>query len=169
MENNCKLQSSLCRPCRCRGSGDIAPPSLSLGTTGRWKVNTRLRQHDPWWNYTLYPLHWRLGGPQSESGPFREQIKIHCPCHESNQDFSAIHPVALSLHRFASEKGHTIACGNPEVCVCGGGGEELAVAFVICRVCETVLMRLANVCRCITTRRKATDTPSTKLRHSKRT
>jgi hypothetical protein len=56
------------------GSGDIAPRTLDLDTTGKGMFSFTPQPLYPQEKSPLYPpLDWRLGGPQSQSGQSGEE------------------------------------------------------------------------------------------------
>jgi hypothetical protein len=70
------------------GTGGIASPLLNLGAGWRWSAshicNFNPGDRAPW-----YPLHRRLGGPESQSGLYEEnknllllsELNLGCPAH----------------------------------------------------------------------------------------
>jgi hypothetical protein len=91
--NEVKVKSSLCLTKHHAmkaywGSGGIAPLILHLGTRGRWVVSfTPLPLH-PRRKNLRYPLHRRVGGPQSRSGRGDEE--------ENSQPLLGIEPRSSS-------------------------------------------------------------------------
>jgi len=62
----------LCSMKACRGSGNISPFILYLGTEWRWVVGITPRFLYPWGKSLWYPLDRRLGGPHRQSRRFGE-------------------------------------------------------------------------------------------------
>jgi hypothetical protein len=70
---------------------------LKLGTRWRRVFSFTPRPLYPWGKIPRYPLDMRLGGPQGQSGYYREE-EISCPYRESNPDSSAVQPLVWSLY-----------------------------------------------------------------------
>jgi hypothetical protein len=107
------------------GIGGVAPRILDLGTRCRWVVSFTPRPLHPQGKSPLYPLHRRLGGPQSRSGQGGEE-KNPSPRQESNSRIPIVQPVTQRYTDWAIT--------------------ALLLCTIVGNSCESVGLRFFNKC-----------------------